>query len=234
MSQRKTEGEKKFLEFCERNSILCKKIPEGNEKRADFRITVCGHDLIVETKDIGTNSGDQEVMKTINEANVGKAFAFWSGDVDGNPGQKIDDARRQIRETLKVFDESLPSIVLIYDTRKPSGILLSPQSILETIEGKDTVLIDKQTGKIIGEEFGLEGGKKVGMMSRNNDNNIISAVGKLVDSGNNLAIVLFHNRRAFFPLDPEIFKDYNQAVFQYQLPEDLEGRQFSNWKEIEF
>lgn len=234
MSQKETEGEKKFLEFCKHNHILCKKILEGNEKRADFRITVSGKDLIVENKDIGADSGDQEVMNKINEAKVGKAFAFWGGDVDGNPGQKIDDARRQIRETLKFFNEGLPSIVLIYDTRRPSGILLSPTSILETIEGKDTVLIDKQTGNIIGEEFGKEGGKKVGMMFRNNDNNIISAIGKLVDSGSNLAIHLFHNRRAFFPLDPLLFKDYKQVVFQFELPKDLKGKSFSDWKEISF
>lgn len=231
MQQMKTEGEKKFLDFCISNSIRVKKIEECDTRTADFIITVGGTDIIVEIKDVGADSGDKNTMDKIKNLKVGKAVAFWDKDVNGKPGEKIDKSRGQIRETLKSTGKNGPAIVLIFDSRSPSGNFLSNYVFLVAMKGYCNVRVNEKG--IIGKEFGKgQRGEKIGMMNRD-ENKIISAVGKLIlESDGNPAIHLYHNRHAYTPINPEIFKDFKQKVKQYIIPHNLIGNEFSNWKEI--
>jgi hypothetical protein len=224
MDEDKTHSEMLFEEFCSRREIKFSKISPEEKRTPDYRVFICGNEIIAEIKQIDMNPEEKQEYDKFKKGGI----AVGRNTIGKRVGKKITDANQQLS---KLTRGRLPSICIIYDNT-PLGYHTDPNNIRFGMYGLPTAIIAKSTDRsfksyIIDWIFG-----KNRKMTRNTNTStsVVAAMFREIEDSEHLPyFVAYHNVYAKIELKSEILAKI--GVRQFTLSEDTEGK-YQEWVEI--
>ena len=206
----RTKSEALFEGFLAANNLRFEKIMEDTTPRPDYRVSVGGHEIIFELKELAEDR-NFAVIKDPSYSHI-KSSSRTVGD---HIRRRIESSKKQIQFGAK---QGLASILLIYNNVDPlfQDFGTEPMDFTAAMYGAWTILINKET-KAASDLFN---GKD--RMLQENKNTSFSAIGHLCDRGGTTTVTLYENvfakvkvpyaqlpacfevRRIYLPTDPLI------------------------------
>jgi hypothetical protein len=199
----KTRSEELFEQYCKRNGYSVEAIPTGQEKSSDYSIRACGHEIIVEVKELRPNDDDLRRIKEWRERG-----ATGGGD---RPGRRAHELiKRAARQLGRYRDLGVPCVALLYDNIAVDGYRpgtpnrhFDPAFIDFGMYGLQTVILSVSREQIRSIGDG-RGGKRQATAS---ERTYLSAVAVLYEGEvpEQNFLVVYHNYFAAHPLPREVF-----------------------------
>ncbi len=206
-----TISEKYFIELCREKSVVCKKIPETDERMPDYRVLIGSMELITEVKQLDPTSEDKERAKTWDTPE-----SCGASDATRRVRKKLDHAYPQV-ERLAL--NKCPTMIVIYNNAGEWN-LLNGFAVGSAMFGTYGFVFEQRPhGSIEVSRQGHLGKRRVTEGSYR----ALSAVGILTCTGSRvLELTCYHNPFARVSAEPRTMARLCSA--QYVKPDPHEGR----------
>jgi hypothetical protein len=218
----RTLSEYLFERFCDGQGIPYGRIPEANTKTPDYELFPASTPIVVEIKEIDPNKEELEAERVARERGVGPAIGHTPGD---RLRLKIAASSKQIKARAQGRH---PSLLVVFNEGREVPHLES-YSVRVAMYGLEQVYLTVPRPGMGSPHFaGMGYGPKRKMTPT--DNTSISAIGALImNSNDDIRLLVYHNRYAKVPLPPALLAQY--AIRQFQLEPDTPGGA-AGWSEI--
>jgi hypothetical protein len=220
----KTESERYFEAFCERNGFKVSGVPSEATPTPDYTITVNGQSIVAEVKEVLPTAEEVESERLVKERGYGIAITTTPG---ARVRKKIGDCSPQIKARTQ---GKHPGMLVLWERGRCAGRHTEPYHIRVAMEGFEQVLVNVPhiSSGASPSYAGMQHGGSRKMTETANTS--ISAVALLCCPGpDKMLLQVFHNRHAAVPLPPEWLRA--PEVTQYALRDDPNGT--TAWFEIE-
>jgi len=177
----KTKSESLFEEFLTANNLPFEKIEVDTTPTPDYRVSVCGVDIIFEVKELA------------EDENFGAVKDPAHPHIKSNSRTLGDHVRRRIESSKKQIQigarQGIPSVLLIYNNIDPvfQDFGTHPLDFAAAMYGAYTVLVNRETG---GASDLFNGKDRMLQVCKNTS---FSAVGNIRDLGGKTAVTLYEN-----------------------------------------
>lgn len=192
----KTTSEALFEQFCDSNSLVYARVPEGADPSPDYCICFDTVQVYFEVKEI-----EQD-----------EAFSHESSSrtIGDHIRAKINQARNQVRAASAAGS---PTVLLIYNNLDPLQLFGTEEhDFLAAMYGEPTVLLSPQSGQIVDSFHGRN------KSFREGKNESFSALGFLRKERSGTVMVhIYENVHARIPLQFELLPHcftFNRIVFE--------------------
>jgi hypothetical protein len=220
----KTESERHFEQFCERNGFALSAIPPvATERTPDYTLSVGGQLVVVEVKEIDPTPEELESTRVCRETDVRLAIRTTPGK---KVRQKITDSRVQIKART---GGTRPGLLVLWESGWSFGFHTRPYDIRVAMAGFEQVIINLphiasgESPSYAGMKHG--GGRKL----TEGNNRSLSAVALLSIPGpDQMRLDLYHNRYAENPLAPSLLAS---AEVTHSVMED-DARGVTMWRTL--
>ncbi len=202
----KTESEIFFEQFTGSLSTHCLPIPCEKGQTPDYELSLSGHRVIAEIKQLDENVDDKINWAEARSRGVGSAF----GGTEERLGRKFKKANKQLKSRCR---GSIPGMTIVFDNGTFSGV--DGTDIMEALYGKETVTFTRFSDGTV-EPSDLHASRE-GFLGTTK-NTTISAVGWLQCLGERSTLRVYHNRFAANPIDPNWFR--NERITHRALSND--------------
>ncbi len=130
---KKTTSEMLFEQFCESNSLLYERVPEGNDPSPDYCVKLEAGHVYFEVKEI---ERDDAFLSESSTRTVGDHIRA-----------KINEARNQVRAASAAGS---PTVLLVYNNLDPlQRFGTEEHDFLAAMYGEPTVLLSVESGEIV-------------------------------------------------------------------------------------
>jgi hypothetical protein len=208
-----TESEILFEGFCKTLSIPCDRIACASTKTPDYDVTLGGHRIVAEVKQIEPGDDDRELLAT---------GAGWS-----EPGRRVRSKIQASSKQLKArSDGTLPALLVVYDHGTMS--CTDQDDIKTAMFGEEIVVIRRLDGEPISASRVHPGGHR---KCTPTDNTSISAIGLMYRfGGNDVRLSVFHNHFAAIRIDPDWFRAV--GIFRHFAIDPMDSNSPYEWREV--
>ena len=173
----KTKSETLFESFCDNHEISWESVPTGKAATPDYIISLDGHNLFFEVKQIDEDC-DFQMSQGVSSRTVGAHIR-----------QKISDSKKQVQVGSKL---GAPSILLVFNNLDPMQAFGTEQhDFLAAMYGEMTVVL--KDSRLVDSYYGRNSSL------RDDHNTSFSAVGHLRHSDTGPIIKLYENAFARNP-----------------------------------
>ncbi|MDR5726638.1 MAG: hypothetical protein RB191_04125 [Terriglobia bacterium] len=177
----RTKSEGLFEGFLATNNLPFEKIKEDETPRPDYRVSVCGSEIIYELKELvqDVNFG---VVKDPTYPRI-KSSSRTLGD---HIRRRIESSKKQIQFGV---NQGIPSVLLIYNNIDPvfQDFGTEPMDFTAAMYGAYTMLINRES------RTGSDWFNGKDRMLQESKNTSFSAVGHLCDRGGRTTVTLYEN-----------------------------------------
>jgi hypothetical protein len=212
----KTESEIYFEDFCRRNGFSLLPVPVTTTKTPDYTLTVAGHLVVVEVKEIQPTDEELESERLAIESGVGNCIDITPGK---SVRKKIADCSKQIKARTQ---GKHPGMLVLWEGGRCWGRHTEPYHVRVAMAGFEQVIVT--VPPIASNRSPSFTGMKHGPSRKMTEdaNTSISAVAVLcLPADDNMLLQIYHNRYAAIPLEPGLL--VGSEVTQYWLRDNLRG-----------
>lgn len=215
-----TLSEKLFEQYCTGRGIRWRRIVEGVTQKPDYELFMPRRKVIVEVKETTPNADERRAAAELKQ----NRFAVTSL----TPGERIRSFINKAAPQLKALTRRrFPGVLVVFD----DGLVArhnDPYQIRVAMYGFDQIVFAvPQDMKVSPYAVGAKSGGRRKMTEAHNTS--VSAIASLYcRSKDQIDLVLYHNRFAAVPLDPQLFGRY--GIRQFQLGNAMPG-EIPQWVE---
>ena len=195
--------ERLFEEFLVDNQVEYRRVPVEDHPTPDFEVSLSGHELAVEVKQIDMNAEDRRVL---SEIRAGQTASYW---IPNRVRGKLKHVSRQLQRAAAA---ERPTIVVLY-----SNVALyehgGAEEVLEAMFGQRTVTVSSPVDRSAPPAVVRvhAGGARSVTPSQNTS---LSAVGILGRKDAPIRLHVYHNPFARTPLPTALLTGLNARQFR--------------------